>query len=386
MHRIFILSALAVGVTTTATATASDRWYTQSHRDRGEVVYTANCQTCHAADGAGTANWKDRDQDGNLPPPPLNGSAHTWHHGPEVLVRTVMEGGRALGGTMPGFRERLNGEDTVALLAYITSLWPDDTYRKWVQRYPEISQVDRIISEQEERSGDGSAESPVTSAGSGAVTARLSRRMPESVEMGEPRSTPVNGVVGVRVANRYVYLDRTGRYAFTGDMLDLETGENLTGSWRAEGRLEKLAEFPMDSRVIYPAEGEERGVLDIFTDTTCPYCRKLHQEVPQLQQQGVTVRYLPFPRGGLKGAGYDEMRAVWCAGDSLAAMDRAKSNAAIEGGNGDCERASAVDEGYRLGVDVGVSGTPAIFLPDARLIPGYRPYGKLLEALGIPKG
>ena len=197
------------------------------------------------------------------------------------------------------------------------------------------------------------------------------------------QSSPIEGIVGVEAGARYFYLDKSGRYLFTGQLIDLESGANLTEARLGKTRKKQMATFSDNDKVIFPAKEEEKGVLDIFTDTTCPYCRKLHSEVPKLQAAGVTVRYLPFPRSGPQGRGYDEMRSVWCAEDSAAEMTIAKSGSSYEVGITDCEAAAAVDAGYRLGVRVGVNGTPAIILPDGRMQPGYRPYNDLIEILGI---
>ena len=68
-------------------------------------------------------------------------------------------------------------------------------------------------------------------------------------------------------------------------------------------RRDLLESFPAEDMVVYPAEGDEKASLKVFTDTTCPFCRRLHQEVPELQAAGVAVRYLPFPRSGPDGPG-----------------------------------------------------------------------------------
>ena len=46
--------------------------------------------------------------------------------------------------------------------------------------------------------------------------------------------------------------------------------------------------------IIYKSQ---RGshVITVFTDITCPYCLKLHNENKALNDKGITVRYLAFP-------------------------------------------------------------------------------------------
>jgi len=113
------------------------RWYTNAQLLRGKKVFSENCAVCHGDKGQGlTANWQKSDADGKFPPPPLNGSAHTWHHSKDLLMRTVNEGGIALGGSMPPFKDKLSEKEKEAVLAYVMSLWPKQIYETWQKRNP----------------------------------------------------------------------------------------------------------------------------------------------------------------------------------------------------------------------------------------------------------
>jgi len=80
---------------------AESRWYDQSAVDKGNVLFKQNCASCHGENAEATPDWKKTDSNGKYPPPPLNGTAHTWHHSQELLKKTIMEGGAKLGGVMP---------------------------------------------------------------------------------------------------------------------------------------------------------------------------------------------------------------------------------------------------------------------------------------------
>jgi thiol:disulfide interchange protein DsbC len=213
-------------------------------------------------------------------------------------------------------------------------------------------------------------------------TAHLQRRV-RGAQIEPPEPTPVAGIFRARVGSDYVYLTADGRHAFVGDLLDLSTGENLTDARRNGDRLDALAGYPAGDLVLFPAEGTEKARVRVFTDSTCPYCRKLHAAVPDLQKAGVTVAYIPFPRGGEKSPGYKALRAVWCAEDRRKAMDIATGHAVGQAGTTDCVAAAAVDAGYRLGVEIGISGTPTIVLPTGAAVPGYVSAGALLTRLGL---
>lgn len=124
-------SVLAQEVATEAAAAPAQRWYTAKHVELGRTVFEANCATCHGEDAAGTANWRERDANGNLPPPPLNGTAHTWHHPVNVLVKQIKNGTPPGMGTMPGFGDKLSDNDIAAVIAWFQSSWPDEIYASW---------------------------------------------------------------------------------------------------------------------------------------------------------------------------------------------------------------------------------------------------------------
>jgi len=147
--KVSIISALFLTASLTACGGKEDsenttnakkvdgRWYTSAQLIRGKKVFEENCAVCHGASGEGlVADWKKPDADGKFPAPPLNGSAHTWHHSKELLMRTVNEGGVALGGTMPPFKDKLTDKEKEAVLAHVMNLWPKEIYDTWQKRNP----------------------------------------------------------------------------------------------------------------------------------------------------------------------------------------------------------------------------------------------------------
>ena len=113
------------------------KWYTNAQLIRGKKVFKTNCAVCHGASGEGlVADWKAPGADGKFPAPPLNGTAHTWHHSKDLLMRTVNEGGIALGGTMLPFKDKLTEQEKEAVLAHVMNLWPKEIYDTWQKRNP----------------------------------------------------------------------------------------------------------------------------------------------------------------------------------------------------------------------------------------------------------
>ncbi len=107
------------------------RWYSPAQVDRGYGLFQEHCARCHRPDASGDPNWKQADATGRLPPPPLDGSAHTWHHPLPLLRQIVRNGGIPMGGSMPPFRDRLSADEIDAILAWVQSHWPDEIYAAW---------------------------------------------------------------------------------------------------------------------------------------------------------------------------------------------------------------------------------------------------------------
>ncbi len=113
------------------------RWYTTAQLIRGKQVFKNNCAVCHGNKGQSLVDdWKKPLADGSYPAPPLNGTAHTWHHSMETLIRTINKGGVPLGGTMPAFNDKLSEEEKEAVLAHVMSFWSGEIYGAWKKRNP----------------------------------------------------------------------------------------------------------------------------------------------------------------------------------------------------------------------------------------------------------
>jgi mono/diheme cytochrome c family protein len=108
-----------------------ERWYDAPTVAVGERLYAERCATCHGKNAQGGANWRTKGADGKMPPPPLNGTGHTWHHPGGVLMKVILDGSPGGAGNMPAWRNVLSKEQIAALIAYVQSLWSDDIYAEW---------------------------------------------------------------------------------------------------------------------------------------------------------------------------------------------------------------------------------------------------------------
>jgi thiol:disulfide interchange protein DsbC len=231
----------------------------------------------------------------------------------------------------------------------------------------------------------------VPSASAEPVSADLAKTITDKLKASRPdlgfgavETTPVKGLYLVRInGTQFLYVSETGEYIIAGDMYRARPGLFVPVKDLAAANIRKtrMAGVPKEDTIIFPAVGETKAIVYVFTDVDCHYCRKLHNEsVPELNQQGVEVRYLAYPRAGLNSASYRKIASAWCAKDKQKALSALKNRQSIP--ENICEN-NPVAAQYALGQEMGVTGTPALIMEDGMLLPGYRPAPELLKIVGV---
>ncbi len=215
------------------------------------------------------------------------------------------------------------------------------------------------------------AETAVDDAKKAEITKNLKRMVP-GLDDATLTPAPVAGLYEVVIGSDVLYITQDGRYLIQGNIIDLETRENLTAPRIAQITTEVIEGIGEDQMVIYEPK-TTRHTVTIFTDIDCGYCRKLHAEMEGYLAHGIRIRYLFYPRAGLQSESARKAVAVWCAEDRNSAMDRAKSGQKIEMKS--CE--NPVRDHYTLGEQMGIRGTPALILEDGERLPGYVPPDRL---------
>lgn len=182
--------------------------------------------------------------------------------------------------------------------------------------------------------------------------------------------------VSVKESPYPIFLSKDGKYMLEGNAVDLVRGVNLTEQHLNKQNKALVDALDEQEMVTYPADKEEH-VVTIFTDIDCPFCQMLHKEMEGYNKEGITVRYLGFPRMGLKSQAYTDLVSVWCAKDPQTALTDAKSGKKIKAAS--CE--NPIQKHYELGIQMGIQGTPAIILEDGSIIGGYVPPKELKRSI-----
>lgn len=200
----------------------------------------------------------------------------------------------------------------------------------------------------------------------------LGGNQPDSVS-----ETAMPGLYEVIVGAQILYLSEDGNFAITGDVIDLNSRNNLTETRRGELRAAVVDAVGEDNMVIFTPDQPAAHTITVFTDIDCGYCRKLHRELTSYLDQGIKIRYMMFPRAGLGSESYDKAVTVWCSEDRQDAMTRSKLGEQLA--NKTCT--NPVKEHYELGQSLGVQGTPSIILDNGQMVPGYVPAPQLTQML-----
>lgn len=190
-----------------------------------------------------------------------------------------------------------------------------------------------------------------------AVRASIEERLQSmgvEAEIDRISETPVENVFMVRLGTDIVFFSADGRYLLQGEMIDLQRRESVSEVWFRDERAERLGGLNPAFFLTYPAHGETDHVVTVFTDIDCPYCQRMHDQMPGYNAAGIEVRYVQFPRAGIDSPSYQKAVDVWCADDPLLAMGAAKAGRAVE--SPICDH--PIDQHFALARELGINATP----------------------------
>ncbi|CNI07370.1 bifunctional protein-disulfide isomerase/oxidoreductase DsbC [Yersinia pekkanenii] len=193
------------------------------------------------------------------------------------------------------------------------------------------------------------------------------------IQQTDIQPSPIPGLSTVMTESGVLYISADGKHLLQGPMYDVSSNPpvNITNQLLLK-KLDALS----GEMIVYQAP-QEKHVVTVFTDITCGYCHKLHEQMKDYNALGITVRYLAFPRQGLSSQAEKDMRSIWCMADRNKAFDNAMKGTEISPAT--CK--TDISEHYKLGVQFGIQGTPAIVLQNGTVVPGYLEPKEMLQML-----
>ncbi|MCI7353128.1 MAG: bifunctional protein-disulfide isomerase/oxidoreductase DsbC [[Actinobacillus] rossii] len=188
----------------------------------------------------------------------------------------------------------------------------------------------------------------------------------------EVKPSPVKGLKTAITDQGILYVSEDGKYVLQGKLYELNGDKAIDVSSSAlMGTLESYK----NEMIVYPAKNEKH-VVTVFMDITCGYCHKLHSQIKEYNDLGITMRYLAFPRKGMDKTA-EQMEAIFSAKDNAYALNEAEKGNLPQ----QLKTPNIVKKHYELGIQFGVRGTPSIVTSNGEMIGGYMSPKELLAAL-----
>lgn len=201
--------------------------------------------------------------------------------------------------------------------------------------------------------------------------------------IGEISKTPIPNLYKMLMPDHTsLYVSADGNFVITGEMYSVNPGgfTSLDKPSKAQTISKLMAGIHKTDQIVYPAIGTTRHLIYIFTDADCPYCAKLHKEVPKLQQQGIEVRYLGYPRAGIQTPSHSKLISAWCSETPQKALDLLHSGQTFELVN--CGYDPIIQH-WAVGEQIGLNGkTPAIVSANGDIWFGYQSAEQILDKIG----
>mgnify|MGYP001170616006 FL=1 len=185
-----------------------------------------------------------------------------------------------------------------------------------------------------------------------------------------------NSFFEILIGEQIFYLTTDLNYLLAGNVIDINSGINLTQQKIENFRLSVLDTLDKNDTIIYKPEQTDH-VITVFTDITCPYCKKLHNEISNLLENNIEVRYVLFPRNGIDDDAYTNMSSLWCSENRKNLLEKAFDGDFID----EIKCDNPLMRNLELAYTLRVNGTPMIFTESGKVIPGYVPYKQILSTL-----
>lgn len=198
------------------------------------------------------------------------------------------------------------------------------------------------------------------------------------------KKSPLAGICEVAIDNEgqstIFYFDITKTHLIFGNLVEMNTMTNLTAQSSMKIQDKKridTSKIPLTSALVLGDLKAEKKVI-IFTDPDCPYCSNLHVVIKQIidKRKDIAFYIKMYPLEFHKDA-YWKSKSIVC-NNSIQLLQDCFDKKEIA--KTDC-KTDEVDNTLKLAKSLGITGTPAIILPDGRLRIGTMPEEELTKLI-----
>ncbi|WP_441619077.1 MULTISPECIES: DsbC family protein [unclassified Cupriavidus] len=195
------------------------------------------------------------------------------------------------------------------------------------------------------------------------IAAEMKKMLDGRAEVKGVAKTPIPGLFEVSIGGGLVYTDGSARYIINGVMVDAKSGANLTEERLADLNRIKWSDLPLADALKW-TKGNGSRQMAVFSDPNCPYCRRLEQNLRQIDDVTVYTFLMPV----LSDDSELKARQIWCAADRTKAWRDWMLGKVAPAGKANCK--TPIADNLRLGRKLNVTGTPGVFFADGTRLAG----------------
>lgn len=176
------------------------------------------------------------------------------------------------------------------------------------------------------------------------------------------------------------YLDVDKKYFIFGSLVEVANMLNKTQESIKRIQDKKridTAKIPLSDALILGESGASKKVI-VFTDPDCSFCGQLHRTMKQIiakrKDIAFYIKFFPLP---MHKDAYGKAKSIVCnkslkmLEDNFEKKEIAKTECTTQ----------EIDNSMKLAASLGISGTPALILPDGRLREGAMPEAELIDLI-----
>jgi len=210
----------------------------------------------------------------------------------------------------------------------------------------------------------------------GEVRQILTKLMAPDAKVLDIKMSPVKGLWEVSIEDKgnrgVIYISFSKKYVIGGAIFEVDTSlnktqETLSAISKPADRYIDASKMPLDGAILM-GDRNARHKIVVFTDPDCPFCSNLHKEIRKiLSERNDIAFYLRLMPLKFHPDAYWKSQSILCSKAPIETLEENFEKRPIP--KPDCET-KAPDENIRLGEQLGITGTPAMIMPDGLVVIG----------------
>ena len=195
--------------------------------------------------------------------------------------------------------------------------------------------------------------------------------------------SPIPNLYQIISGGEVFYASKDGKHIFSGGLHSFD--HELENKSDLALRKYHVKQLDKNDDLISFKAINEKHVVYVFTDPTCGFCRKLHYSLAKYNRRGITVKYIPWPRGGeylnngLTNPTFEKFRNALCSRNKKKMVNNLFYKGKAQN-NKNCS-ADKLRNYIQVGKDIGVNVTPIIIDASGHFMPGFKEPDQLLQIL-----